>query len=50
MEQIAQTLGTSFSSVRRWMKAGQAPSWRKPACRKAVDRQHDVLERWWQEG
>ena len=50
MEQIAQALGMSFSSVRRWLKAGQAPSWRKPPRRKAVDRHHDFLERRWQEG
>ena len=50
METIARTLGMSFSSVRRWMTAGQAPSWRKPPRPKAVDRHHDFLEQRWQEG
>ena len=50
MERIAQALGMSFSSVRRWVKAGQAPSWRKPPRLKSVDRHHDYLERRWQEG
>ena len=50
MAQIAQTLGMGFSSVRRWLRAGQAPRWRKPPRPKRLDRYQAYLERRWQEG
>jgi transposase len=50
MAKIAQTLGMGFSSVRRWLRAGQAPLWRKPPRPKRLDRYQAYLERRWQEG
>jgi transposase len=50
MAQIAQTLGMGFSSVRRWLRAGQAPLWRKPPRPRLLDRHRSYLEQRWQEG
>jgi transposase len=50
MARIARTLGMGFSSVRRWLRAGQAPLWRKPPRPKQLDRYQAYLERRWQEG
>jgi transposase len=50
MAAIAQALGMGFSSVRRWLRAGHAPLWRKPPRPKRLDRYQAYLERRWQEG
>jgi transposase len=50
MARIAQALGMGFSSVRRWLRAGHAPLWRKPPRPKRLDRYQAYLERRWEEG
>ncbi|HEY0420470.1 MAG TPA: ISL3 family transposase [Acetobacteraceae bacterium] len=47
---IARELGLGRKTVRRWLRAGQAPTYRKPGRPKLIDRHRDYLERRWQEG
>jgi transposase len=47
---IACELGLGRKTVRRWLRAGQAPTYRKPGRPKLIDRHRDYLERRWQEG
>lgn len=47
---IAQALGMGLSSVRRWLRAGHAPLWRKPPRPKLLDHYQAYLARRWREG
>lgn len=47
---IARELGLGRKTVRRWLRAGQAPTYRKPGRPKLIDRHRDYLEQRWQEG
>ena len=50
MAVIAQALGMGLSSVRRWLRAGHAPLWRKPPQPKLLDHYQAYLARRWLEG
>src|SRR3954447_2355636 len=50
IHRIARELGVGRKTVRRWLRAGQAPTHRKPPRPKLIDRHQDYLERRWQEG
>jgi transposase len=50
IHRIARELGLGRKTVRRWLRAGQAPTHRKPPRPKLIDRHQDYLERRWQEG
>src|SRR4051794_20608287 len=50
IRRIARELGLGRKTVRRWLRAGQAPAHRKPGRPKLIDRHRDDLERRWQEG
>ena len=36
--------------MKRWLRAGHAPTWRKPPRPKMIDRYREYLERRWREG
>jgi transposase len=48
--QIARLLGTDRRTVRRWLRAGDIPSWRQPRRGSMLDTHRDHLERRWAEG
>ena len=48
--QIARLLGTDCKTVRRWLRAGDIPSWRQPRRGSMLDAHRDHLERRWAEG
>ena len=48
--QIARLLGTDRRTVRRWLRAGDIPSWRQPRRGSMLDAHRDHLERRWAEG
>jgi transposase len=47
---IARTLGLARNTVRRWLRRGQAPTWRKGRRPSIVDPYADHLRRRWREG
>jgi transposase len=50
LKRIARELGLGHKTVKRWLRAGQAPTWRKPPRPKLIDRSEEHLERRWREG
>jgi transposase len=50
LRQIARRLGTDSKTVRRWLRAGDIPSWRQPRRGSMLDAHRDHLERRWAEG
>jgi transposase len=50
IKRIARELGLGHKTVKRWLRAGHAPTWRKPPRPKMIDRYRAYLERRWQEG
>ena len=50
LKRIARDLGLGHKTVKRWLRAGQAPTWRKPPRPKLIDRYGEHLERRWREG
>lgn len=50
LRQIARLLGTDCKTVRRWLRAGDIPSWRQPRRGSMLDAHRDHLERRWAEG
>lgn len=50
LQRIARELGLGHKTVKRWLRAGQAPTYRKPPRPKLIDRYREYLERRWQEG
>ncbi len=47
---VARQLGADRKTLRRWLRAGAAPSWRMPRRGSILDRYHATLERRWAEG
>src|SRR4051794_4474370 len=45
LRQIARLLGTDCKTVRRWLRAGDIPSWRQPRRGSMLDAHRDHLER-----
>jgi transposase len=50
LRQIARRLGTDGKTVRRWLRAGDIPSWRQPQRGSMLDAHQDHLEQRWAEG
>ncbi len=50
LKRIARDLGLGHKTVKRWLRAGQAPTWRKPPRPKRIERYEEHLERRWREG
>jgi transposase len=50
LRQIARLLGTDGKTVRRWLRAGDIPSWRQPRRGSVLDAHRGYLERRWTEG
>jgi transposase len=50
LKRIARELGLGHKTVKRWLRAGQAPTYRKPPRAKLIDRHREYLERRCQEG
>ena len=50
LKRIARELGLGHKTVKRWLRAGHAPTWRKPPRPKMIDRYREYLERRWREG
>ena len=50
LKRIARDLGLRHKTVKRWLRAGHAPTWRKPPRPKLIDRYEEHLERRWREG
>jgi transposase len=50
LKRIARELGLGHKTVKRWLRAGRAPTWRKPPRAKLIDRYEEHLERRWREG
>jgi hypothetical protein len=50
LRQISRLLGTDCKTVRRWLRAGDIPSWRRPRRGSMLDAHRDHLERRWAEG
>src|SRR4051794_41351606 len=44
LRQIARRLGTDCKTVRRWLRAGDIPSWRQPRRGSMLDAHRDHLE------
>jgi len=47
---IARLIGTERKTIRRWLRAGGAPLWRKPPRATVLTPYHDHLERRWHDG
>src|SRR4051812_49564309 len=47
LRQIARLLGTDCKTVRRWLRAGDIPSWRQPRRGRLLAAHRDHLERRW---
>jgi transposase len=50
LRQISRLLGTDGKTVRRWLRAGDIPSWCQPRRGSVLDAHRDHLERRWAEG
>lgn len=50
LRRVAGLLGAERKTVRRWLRAGQAPLWRKPPRGSVLDPYREHLERRWAEG
>src|SRR5512144_2761042 len=50
LQRIARALGMGHKTVTRWLRAGQAPTYRKPPRPKLIDHYQEYVERRWQEG
>jgi transposase len=50
LRQTARRLGTDGKTVRRWLRAGDIPSWHQPRRGSMLDAHRDHLERRWTEG
>jgi transposase len=50
LRQISRLLGTDCKTVRRWLRAGDIPSWQQPRRGSMLDAHRDHLERRWAEG
>src|ERR1044072_5167904 len=50
IRRIAQRLGVARNAVRRWLRAGEAPVYRRARGSSALDRHLDYVERRWAEG
>ena len=50
LKRIAALIGAERKTVRRWLRAGEAPFWRKPRRLGGLAPYHDHLDRRWTEG
>ena len=50
LDGIAAATGLSRSTVKRWLRRGGVPTWRKPRRASILDAHRDHLERRWREG
>jgi excisionase family DNA binding protein len=50
ISEIARRLGVERKTLRRWLRAGGPPSWRKPRRGSALDAYTNYLERRWADG
>ena len=50
LSDIARRLGADRKTLRRWLRAGTIPSWRRPRRGSLLDPHRDHLERRWTEG
>jgi transposase len=50
LDGIAAETGLSRSTVKRWLRRGSVPTWRKPRRASILDAHRDYLERRWREG
>jgi transposase len=50
IRRIARRLGMARNAVRRWLRAGEAPVYRRAPGSSALDRHHAYVERRWAEG
>jgi transposase len=50
LKRIAAVIGAERKTVRRWLRAGGAPLWRKPRGLSGLAPYHDHLDRCWTEG